>query len=283
MSLGDAAASPTTIPVTDDDDIPSFMTVNAKLGIIFVLTSRGNLCIFDIHTGTVLFRTQPPYQHRIIATAVHTHANGIMCVTHTRGTVFTLSVNERTLVPFVRDKLKQTGVASAIDMRQRGTTNEKFLLSHFRDLLAKGDIRGAAAMATSSPGGTLHTPDIIQILREMDFVADEPAPMLQFFSVILETGRLNVSESAEFARCVVEENNSQFWLKRMEKFIEEKKLEPSEELGDLVAQLDLTLALGVYRDACCHRKVFRTLGDMGLPDKAQQYLAQVDCDPTSSE
>ena len=275
MSLGDAWTSPPqNIPIAADADVPASMVVSAKHDFILMLTKHGFLFMFDIHSATTLFRTQV-CQESVIATTPHTETNGIMCVTLTRGIVFTLSVNERNLAPFVRHRLNKPDLAFATEARVRVPTNDTSRRSHFRHLLDTGDIQGAAAMAITSPGGTLRTPDTIQILKAMTVEAGQPAPILQYCLTILETGHLDTHESIEFTRSVVNAKQPQLWLKRMGKFIDEKKLDPSEQLGDLVAQLDLNLALGIYMEACCHSKVFMTLTTIGLADEAQRYCAQV--------
>ena len=82
-------------------------------------------------------------------------------------------------------------------------------------------------MAATSPGGMLRTPETIQLFQNMAPVAGQPLPVLQYFSILLEQGQLNKLESIELARPVVMQKKKPL----LEKWLKEKKLEPSEELG----------------------------------------------------
>lgn len=64
-------------------------------------------------------------------------------------------------------------------------------------------------------------------------------------------GQLNKFESLELSRPVLQQGKKQL----MEKWLKEDKLECSEELGDLVKQVDPTLALSVYLRANVPNKV----------------------------
>ena len=155
--------------------------------------------------------------------------------------------------------------------RLRLPGSEKLHMARFQQLVQAGDIRGAATMAAKSPGGTLRTPETIKMFQSMPPVAGQPVPVLQYFSILLEQGQLNKLESIELVRPVVQQQKKPL----LEKWLKEKKLQPSEELGDLVKQLDGKLALVIYRDARCHGKVFETLNALGHTEKAMQYCSQV--------
>lgn len=77
----------------------------------------------------------------------------------------------------------------------------------------------------------------------------------QYFGVLLESGQLNREESMELTRPVLQQGKKQL----LEKWLKENKLECSEELGDLVRQFDLTLALSVYLRADVPEKVHKGL------------------------
>ena len=306
---------PQDIPFPADagQDFPVSMTASAKHDVIFMISKYGFLYLFDVHTGTTLFRNRVS-PDPIFATTIHTATNGILGVTHQRGAVFSFSVNERNLVPFVRDTLKKPELALAIATRLGLPGAEKLHMSRFKNLISSGDIRGAAVMAATSPGGMLRTPETIQLFQNMTPVAGQPVPVLQYFSILLEQGQLNKLESIELARPVVKQQKKPL----LQKWLKEKKLEPSEELGlriefvichifaivcarlcgapvlcsaialrltptlvpgDLVSQLDLHMALLIFRDARCHGKVVQTLNGLGQSEKAIQYSQQVGFSP----
>jgi hypothetical protein len=58
----------------------------------------------------------------------------------------------------------------------------------------------------------------------------QTSPLLQYFGTLLTKGKLNVFESLELSRLVVNQNKKNL----LENWLAEDKLECSEELGDLV-------------------------------------------------
>lgn len=60
----------------------------------------------------------------------------------------------------------------------------------------------------------------------------------------------------------------------LEKWLKQDKLEASEELGDLVAPLNIKYALKVYRDGKCHDKVVTCLMQLNMLDKVMMYCQQ---------
>ena len=67
--------------------------------------------------------------------------------------------------------------------------------------------------------------------------------MFQYFSILLEKGKLNHLETIELAKPVLAQGRPQL----LEKWLSEGKLEMSEELGDLLVNVDVNMALTVYQ------------------------------------
>lgn len=65
----------------------------------------------------------------------------------------------------------------------------------------------------------------------------------------------------------------------LEKWIKEEKLECSEELGDLVKQVDPTLALSVYLRANVPAKVIQSFAETGQFQKIVLYAKKVSYTP----
>lgn len=70
-------------------------------------------------------------------------------------------------------------------------------------------------------------------------------PILQYFSTLLDKSSLNKFESIELARPVLEQDR----ILLLQKWLNEKKLELSEELGDIVFPHDTALALSIHLPA----------------------------------
>ena len=65
----------------------------------------------------------------------------------------------------------------------------------------------------------------------------------------------------------------------MLKWLKENKLECSEELGDLVRQYDITLALSIYHRANAAQKVVAAFAETGQFDKILPYAQEVGYQP----
>jgi clathrin heavy chain len=97
----------------------------------------------------------------------------------------------------------------------------------------------------------LRTPQTIERFKQIPSAPGQLSPILQYFGILLEKSGLNKFETLELARPVLQQGRKQL----LEKWLKEDKLECSEELGDIVKQHDLTLALSVYLRANVPNKV----------------------------
>ncbi|RYG62407.1 hypothetical protein EON64_17910, partial [archaeon] len=99
----------------------------------------------------------------------------------------------------------------------------------------------------------------------------QPAPVFQYFSVLLEKGKLNQLESIELARPVIQQGRGQL----LEKWINEDKLEFSEELGDLVMTSDVNMALTIYLRCNAPDKVINCYMQRGEFDQIVTYASRI--------
>merc|ERR1719502_433692 len=132
------------------------------------------------------------------------------------------------------------------------------------------DFKGAAKLAAESPQQVLRTPDTIA-----RFQAGPPTPILTYFGMLLEKGKLNAMESLEFAKPVIQQGKQQL----LQKWIGEDKLECTEELGDLIKMVDAQLALSVYLRASASPKVIQCFMETGQFDKIMVYCQKVSYTP----
>ncbi|CAF0984698.1 unnamed protein product [Adineta steineri] len=96
---------------------------------------------------------------------------------------------------------------------------------------------------------------------------NQPSPLLQYFSILLESSKLNKEESIELCKPIVMQGKKQL----LEKWLKEDKLECSEQLGDLVKSVDPTLALSVYLRANVPTKVIQCFAETGQYQKIVLY------------
>ena len=120
------------------------------------------------------------------------------------------------------------------------------------------------------------------------------SPILQYFGILLERGKLNKFESLELARPVLVQGRKQLlekWLKedkvnyfrvmrnRHDADQEASKIDCSEELGDIVRAHDMTLALSVYLRANVPNKVVACFAETGQFSKIIVYAQRVNYTP----
>ena len=99
--------------------------------------------------------------------------------------------------------------------------------------------------------GVLRAPETIQRFQQVPTQPGQTSPLLQYFGILLESSQLNKYEALELCRPVLAQGKKQL----IEKWLKEDKLECSEELGELVKQVDPTLALSVFLRAGVPGKV----------------------------
>ena len=96
-------------------------------------------------------------------------------------------------------------------------------------------------------------------------------PILQYFSILLETEKLNEVESISLAKPVLAQNPS-----LLEKWLKEEKLHCSESLGDIVmASNNIEMALSIYLRAGCHSKTIGCFAQRGEYEKIVGYAKSV--------
>ena len=96
----------------------------------------------------------------------------------------------------------------------------------------------------------LRTAETIQRFQGLPGQPGQPQPVFQYFHLLLERGKLNSLESMELAKPVIAQGRTQF----LEKWLTEDKLECSEQLGDLVVQSDVNMALVCICELTCPRR-----------------------------
>ena len=147
--------------------------------------------------------------------------------------------------------MKNEELAYRLASRNNLPGADQLVVTRFGSLFSQGNFSEAAKVAAQSPKGILRTPATIEKFKTVPVPAGQLSPILQYFGILLEKGELNKYESLELARPVLQQGRKQL----LEKWLKEDKLECSEELGDIVKQHDLTLALSVYLRANVPQKV----------------------------
>ena len=116
-----------------------------------------------------------------------------------------MGLNEGSLVPYIVSQLRDSELAIAIASRLNLPGADDLYQQQFTQLLQQGDVQGAAKVAAGSPRGLLRTPQTIQMFQQVPAQPGQPQPVFQYFSVLLERGKLNHMESIELAKPVLEQ------------------------------------------------------------------------------
>jgi hypothetical protein len=195
------------------------------------------------------------------------------------------------------------------------TTAEGVFEKQFASLMSAQNYAAAMQLAADSPQGVLRTLDTINQLKAIPATGGT-THVLQYFQLLLKKGALNAIESIELARPVLAKRSEAgtlrtlavyllfldvvFTAKRIayihththtphlltptglehiKGWLKEQKLEASEELGDMLKNHNIQLALSVFLRAKCHEKVvgcFLALGAQETADaKAEEHFKNI--------
>jgi len=135
----------------------------------------------------------------------------------------------------------------------------------FAQLLQAGRTQEAVKLAANSPGDSLRTIETINALKQADMRAGGQGGqvVLSYFQLLLAQGSLNAVESVELVKPVLMKGNAAA-MEMIKKWISEAKLTPSEDLGDLLKNANIQLALSVYLRANVHEKVISCFLSMAV-------------------
>lgn len=254
-------------------DFPVAVQVTDKVGVAYVLTKFGYVHLFDVGTGSLIYRNRISSE-TIFLSAYHKPQQGIIGVNR-KGQVLLVTIDEQNIVPFTVNTVRNIGLAIQLASRGNLPGAEQLFSAQFQKLFQAGQYKDAARVAAESPGDTLRNAQTIALFQRLPAVPGQPSPLLQYFGALLERGKLNKVESLELVRPVLAQGRKEL----LENWLKEDKLECSEELGDLVKPIDTTLALSVYFRAEAKAKVVLCFAEVGQYDKIVAYATKVGYTP----
>lgn len=261
-------------PPEAQSDFPVAMQVSNKYDVIYLITKYGYIHLYDIETGTCIYMNRISAD-TIFVTAPHESSGGIIGVNR-KGQVLSVTVEENSIVPYITNSLQNPDLALRMAVRNNLSGAEDLFVRKFNHLFQNGQYPEAAKVAALAPKGILRTPSTITKFQQVQTPAGATSPpLLQYFGILLDQGKLNKFESLELCRPVLSQGKKQL----CEKWVKEEKLECSEELGDLVKPTDITLALSIYLRANVPSKVIQCFAETGQLDKIVLYAKKVNYTP----
>ena len=254
-------------------DFPVAMQVSDKYNCVYMVTKFGYLHLYDLESATLIYMNRISAE-TIFVTAPHEASGGIIGVNR-KGQVLCVTVDEANLVPYVCKQLSNFPLALRLAVRCNLPGAEQLFTQQFNNLMNSMDFKGAAKLAADSPQQVLRTPETIARFQAAPATPGQPTPILTYFGMLLEKGKLNSMESLELAKPVIQQGKQQL----LQKWISEDKLECTEELGDAVKMVDAQLALSVYLRASASPKVIQCFMETGQFDKIMVYCQKVSYTP----
>jgi clathrin heavy chain len=259
------------LPTAPDaaDDLPLQLVISPKYSTAFILTRMGFLYLVEVET---------PYCYlsaRVSATSfIHASLckDGSVLALTREGRMSKFQINDSVIVDYIARR-GNPQVAAKIAGSANLTMSGDFVNQQFDQYLQMGNYQEAARLATQN--NSLRNQATVQKLLRLPVVPGQPAPVLIYFSTMLDMTKLNEVESIELCRIVLQQQKIQL----IEKWIKEDKLTMTEELGDLCKQSNTRIALAIYLRANVSAKIVASFAELGSFDKVQSYCQKYNYTP----
>ena len=155
----------------------------------------------------------------IFVTCEHEATSGIIGVNR-KGQVLSVSVDDETIIPYILRTLNNADLAIKLASRGNLPGADDLYQRQFSQLFQSGQYSEAAKVAASSPRGILRTPQTIEQFKLVPVQPGQMSPILQYFGILLEKGKLNKHESLELSKPVLVQGRKQL----LEKWLKEDKV-----------------------------------------------------------
>lgn len=254
-------------------DFPVSMQASGKHGIVYIVTKHGFVHLYEMESGTRIYSNRISNE-TVFVTTKYSLTEGIMGVNR-KGQVLSVSIDENNMVPFVTQNLQNPDLALKLAVRCDLAGAEELFVRKFNLMFGNGNFSEAAKIAATAPQGILRTPATIQKFQQVPGAAGQVSPLLQYFGILLDQGKLNKYETLELCRPVLAQGRKEL----LQKWLQEQKLECSEELGDIVRPVDANMALSIYLRGNVPHKVVQCFAETGQFDKIILYAKRVGFEP----
>jgi len=259
-------------PIEAAADFPITMQISQKYDVIYMITKFGFVYLFDVETGSTIYSNRIS-SDTIFVTVPHVSTSGILGI-NKKGQVLSVSVDKDKIVPYITST-GNYGLAITKASRNNLPGADDLFQKQFDQLFNQGLYKQASQVAAKSPNQILRSNATIKKFQNAPPIQGQPAPLLQYFSVLLETSKLNKIESLELCKPVFAQQRNQL----IEEWLNNDKISCSEELGDIARQYDLKLSLQIYYLAEAKAKVVTLFAELGQFDKIVAYTKQVGYQP----
>ena len=136
-------------PAEAIDDFPVSMHVSKRHSIIYLVTKYSFIHLYDLETGTRVYMNRIS-EETISVTADHKATGGVISV-NKKGRVFSVSVIDQTIVPYIRSSVNNTELAFNLAGRANLPGADDLYVHRYQRLLQSEKYGAAAKIAAISP------------------------------------------------------------------------------------------------------------------------------------
>ena len=117
--------------------------------------------------------------------------------------VLSVCIDDDNIVQYCTQSLNNPDLALKIATRCDLGGADDLFVKKFQLLFQQGAYTDAAKVAANAPRGVLRTPQVIQQFQQVQTQPGQTSPLLQYFGILLDAGKLNKVETMELCRPVL--------------------------------------------------------------------------------
>ena len=255
------------------NDFPVAMQSSDKYDLLYNVTKGGIIQLIDTFTGTMIYQNRICDAANAVFCSTANSNNGGVIAVNRSGQVLSVTVDEANLVPFIMSQLRNQEMALRLANKHDLPGADQMMTQQFEQLFGSGQYQQCGELCAGC--SRLRTPQTMQRLQSAAPQAGQPPPILAYLHAILNKTKLNAAESLELGRQVLAKQQVQL----IQQWLDQDKLECSEELGDLIKTANPQLSLKIYLLGKAHDKVIMGLVEGGQSEKIMAYCQKVDYTP----
>ena len=260
------------VQMSAGNDFPVLADILDRFGVIFLATNSGNLYIYEITRGILIFKCKVSEDSLLFS--AHNSVTGGMMYINKSGKLLGVDVDRNNLLPFIMNFCKNAPGVMEVVTRMAARFNlpgaENIFMTASKNFMQNGNYQEAAKIVAQTPGDTLRNSNTINMFKQLQ---GNPQPILIYFQTMMSQGKLNKIESIEMAQPLVQQGRTDI----LNKMFSENKFTASEELSELVKNLDQRLSLQILMasgSASAHEKIIQAFAANGQFDKIIPYCNQ---------
>jgi clathrin heavy chain len=215
------------------------MQSSDKYDLLYLITKGGIFHLYDTETGNMIYQNRISDATNAVFCTTQNTKNGGIVAINRQGQVLSVTIDEANLVP----------------------------------LFGQGQYQACGELCASC--ARLRTPQTLQRFHSAAPQAGQPPPILAYLQAIIQKTKLNAPETVELGRQVLAKQQVQL----VQTWLDQDKLECSEEFGDMIKPANPQLALKIYLLGKAHDKVIMGLVENGQQEKIMAYCERVEYTP----